>query len=61
MAAPWELPDDAGVRVLVTGQRGHVGAPVAVFLRRRGFEVAGFDRLHGADLLDLAAVRWVAA
>ena len=61
MAAPRELPDDAGVRVLVTGQRGHVGAPVTAFLRSRGFEVAGFDRLDGADLLDLAAVRRAAA
>jgi nucleoside-diphosphate-sugar epimerase len=61
MAAPREAPDNAGVRVLVTGQRGHVGAPVAAFLRGRGFEVAGFDRLDGADLLDLAAVRRAAA
>jgi nucleoside-diphosphate-sugar epimerase len=56
MAAPRESADDAGVRVLVTGHRGHVGAPVAAFLRAHGLEVAGFDRLDGADLLDLAAV-----
>lgn len=38
-----------------------MGAPVAAFLRARGFEVAGFDRLEGGDLLDLAAVRRAAA
>jgi UDP-glucose 4-epimerase len=45
------------VRVLVTGDRGHVGVPVAGFLRRCGYEVAGFDRADGADVLDLTAVR----
>jgi UDP-glucose 4-epimerase len=44
------------VRVLVTGDRGTVGVPVAGFLRRAGYEVAGFDRADGADVLDLAAV-----
>jgi UDP-glucose 4-epimerase len=45
------------VRVLVTGDRGSVGVPVTGFLRRCGYEVAGFDRADGADVLDLAAVR----
>ena len=45
------------MRVLVTGHLGHVGAPVAAFLDRRGYEVAGFDRADGADVLDLAAVK----
>jgi UDP-glucose 4-epimerase len=49
------------VRVLVTGHRGNVGAPVAAFLRRDGYEVAGFDRADGADVLDLATVRRAAA
>jgi UDP-glucose 4-epimerase len=44
------------VRVLVTGDRGTVGVPVAGFLRRAGYETAGFDRADGADVLDLAAV-----
>ena len=48
-------------RVLVTGHRGHIGVPVAAFLRRRGYHVAGFDRADGADVLDLAAVRRAAA
>jgi len=45
------------VRVLVSGDRGHVGVPVAGFLRRCGYQVAGFDRAGGADILDPAAVR----
>jgi UDP-glucose 4-epimerase len=49
------------MRVLVTGHRGNVGAPVTAFLRRQGYEVAGFDRTDGADVLDLAAVRRAAA
>jgi UDP-glucose 4-epimerase len=48
-------------RVLVTGHLGAVGGPVTVFLRRRGYDVAGFDRAGGADVLDLAAVRRAAA
>jgi UDP-glucose 4-epimerase len=48
------------VRVLVTGNRGSVGVPVAAFLRRCGYEVVGFDRADGADILDLAAVRLAA-
>ena len=45
------------MRVLVTGDRGRVGIPVAGLLRSCGYEVAGFDRDDGADVLDLAAVR----
>jgi UDP-glucose 4-epimerase len=48
------------MRILVTGHRGHVGAPVAAHLRRLDHEVVGFDRADGADgsdLLDAAAVR----
>jgi nucleoside-diphosphate-sugar epimerase len=45
------------VRILVTGHRGHVGAPVAAHLRRLGHDVVGFDRADGDDLLDLAAVQ----
>jgi UDP-glucose 4-epimerase len=45
------------VRILVTGNRGHVGAPVAAHLERLGHDVLGYDRLDGHDLLDSAAVR----
>jgi nucleoside-diphosphate-sugar epimerase len=45
------------VRILITGHRGHVGAPVAAHLKSLGYEVAGYDRLDGDDLLDPAAVR----
>jgi len=47
---------DGAMRVLVTGDRGKVGVPVAGYLRRRGYEVTGFDRVDGPDVLDLAAV-----
>jgi nucleoside-diphosphate-sugar epimerase len=49
------------VRILVTGHRGYVGAPVAAHLERLGHEVTGFDRADGDDLLDAAAVRRAAA
>jgi nucleoside-diphosphate-sugar epimerase len=45
------------VRILVTGHRGNVGAPVAAHLERLGHDVAGFDRAGGDDLLDATAVR----
>jgi UDP-glucose 4-epimerase len=45
------------MRVLVTGHLGHVGVPVADYLRDRGYDLVGFDRADGADLLDLAALR----
>jgi UDP-glucose 4-epimerase len=48
------------VRVLVTGDRGAVGARVAGFLTGCGYEVAGFDLADGADVLDLAALRHAA-
>ena len=51
----------AGVRVLVTGHRGHVGGPVARHLADLGYEVAGFDRADGDDLLDLGQVERAAA
>jgi UDP-glucose 4-epimerase len=44
------------VRVLVTGDQGRIGVPVAGLLRGCGYEVAGFDRAGGEDVLDLAAV-----
>lgn len=49
------------MRILVTGHRGNVGAPVADFLADSGHEVVGFDLADGPDLLDLAAVRYAAA
>jgi UDP-glucose 4-epimerase len=49
------------MRVLVTGQRGNIGTPVAGLLTGGGHEVAGFDLADGMDLLDLAAVRDAAA
>jgi nucleoside-diphosphate-sugar epimerase len=45
------------MRILVTGHRGNIGGPVVDHLERLGYEVAGFDRADGDDLLDLAAVR----
>ena len=44
------------MRVLVTGDRGKVGVPVAGYLRRSGYEVTGFDLADGKDVLDLGAV-----
>ena len=40
------------MRILVTGHRGHVGAPVARQPTESGFDVAGFDRANGQDVLD---------
>jgi UDP-glucose 4-epimerase len=45
------------VRILVTGHRGHVGVQVAAHLGQLGHDVAGYDRVDGDDLLDLASVR----
>jgi len=49
------------MRILVTGQRGNVGGPVAGHLERLGHDVAGFDLADGADLLNLAQVKHAAA
>jgi UDP-glucose 4-epimerase len=48
------------MRILVTGQRGNVGVPVAARLRALGHQVAGFDLADGQDLLDPVAVRQAA-
>lgn len=48
------------MRILVTGNRGKIGAPLADFLTRAGHEVVGFDRADGADVLDLSAVEHAA-
>jgi nucleoside-diphosphate-sugar epimerase len=45
------------MRILVTGHRGSVGAPVARHLERLGHDVTGFDRADGMDLLNLDDVR----
>src|ERR1700760_2154473 len=50
-----------GVRILITGHRGGVGAPVAQHLAGLGHEVVGFDRADGDDLLDLGQVQRAAA
>jgi nucleoside-diphosphate-sugar epimerase len=49
------------MRVLVTGHRGNVGAPVAAHLERLGHDVTGFDLADGADLLNPEEVRDAAA
>ncbi len=49
------------MRILVTGHRGKVGAPVAAHLERLGHEVVGFDRADGQDLLDAGALRLAAS
>jgi nucleoside-diphosphate-sugar epimerase len=47
------------VRILVTGHRGHVGAPVAAHLKGLGHDVAGYDRVDGDDLLARSLYRIV--
>jgi nucleoside-diphosphate-sugar epimerase len=49
------------MRILVTGHRGHVGAPLARQLGRAGFDVTGFDRADGQDVLDLSQLKRAAA
>ncbi len=45
------------MRVLVTGNRGGIGAVVSRHLADLGYEVSGFDIADGMDVLDLDAVR----
>ena len=49
------------MRILVTGHRGNLGVPIARHLEHLGHDVAGFDRVDGQDLLDLAEVSRAAA
>jgi UDP-glucose 4-epimerase len=49
------------MRILVTGNRGNVGDPVAAHLAGLGHDVVGFDRVEGQDLLDATQVRRAAA
>jgi UDP-glucose 4-epimerase len=49
------------MRILVTGHRGNVGGPVARQLVELGYDVAGFDRVEGDDLLDLGGLTRAAA
>ncbi|HEY2238107.1 MAG TPA: NAD(P)-dependent oxidoreductase [Streptosporangiaceae bacterium] len=49
------------MRILITGHRGGVGAPVAEHLAGLGHEIVGFDRADGDDLLDLGQVQRAAA
>lgn len=44
------------MKVLLTGDAGYVGAPVALHLLEEGHEVVGFDVARGQDLLDPAAL-----
>jgi UDP-glucose 4-epimerase len=44
------------VKVLLTGHRGRIGAPVARRLVADGHAVQGFDLLDGEDVMDVAAV-----
>jgi UDP-glucose 4-epimerase len=45
------------MRILVTGQRGNVGAVVSAHLTDQGHEITGFDIADGHDVLDAGAVR----
>ena len=49
------------MRILITGHRGNLGVPIARHLEHSGHDVAGFDRVDGQDLLDLAEVSRAAA
>ena len=49
------------MRILVTGQRGGVGAVVAGHLADQGHEVVGFDIADGQDVLDASALAQAAA
>jgi nucleoside-diphosphate-sugar epimerase len=49
------------MRILVTGHRGKIGVPVARRLADLGYDIAGFDRVDGQDLLDPGQVKRAAA
>ncbi len=49
------------MRILVTGHRGNVGVPVARQLADLGYDITGFDRVDGHDLLDPGQVKDAAA
>jgi nucleoside-diphosphate-sugar epimerase len=49
------------MRILVTGHRGNVGVPVARHLADLGYDIVGFDRVDGNDLLDPSQVKRAAA
>ena len=48
------------MRILVTGNEGKIGSIVERELETGGHFVVGFDLKHGADLLDLDALRGTA-
>lgn len=49
------------MRILVTGHRGNVGAPLARHLAGLGHDIAGFDRADDQDVLDLGQLKRAAA
>jgi UDP-glucose 4-epimerase len=44
------------MRILLTGDRGFIGATLAIRLRAEGAVVVGYDRVDGRDILDAEAV-----
>ena len=48
------------MRVLVTGHRGGIGAPLVEHLERCGHAIVGFDLADGKDLLNLDALKGAA-
>lgn len=40
------------IRVLITGDKGYIGSNLKRFLRKKGFEVKGYDIKDGKDILD---------
>ncbi len=53
-SVPRETPP---VRVLVTGNKGLIGAVVATRLRDEGHDVVGYDRVKRDDILNVRALR----